>query len=220
MQKKIIALLLALVMAVICLSACKKTSDDKVSGEAEISVSGQDAAAVGENGAEGGDAKSADKKEGEAAKGGESATDAEGKKSAAKDSADAKKDAKDTDTSKGGSDSSGWKKKKNGSYVKGDVRVDVVKYGSASLDEGEELIQQLAEGGLKGAKKLSNKRTDTSVIYEYSGQRIGSKETEFIRFEFTEQKGTGYLITVIAAKQADLNSDISYITDNLAKLAK
>ena len=58
------------------------------------------------------------------------------------------------------------------------------------------------------------------MVYDYSGQRIGTDKAEFIRFEFTVQKGTGYLVTVIAEKQADLDTDISYIMSNLAKLAK
>ena len=218
MQKKVLALLLAALIAALCLSACKK-SEDKVNGESDVSVSGQEAGEVGENGADGGEGKSAAEKEGSADKGDGKTSAADAGQTTAKADAGAK-DAKGGSSSKGGSDTSGWKKKDNGSYVKGDVRVDVVKYGSASLDEGKELIEQLAEGGLKGAKKLSNKGTDSSVIYRYSGQRIGSDKTEFIQFEYTVQKGTGYLITVVAAKQADLDADISYITDNLAKLAK
>ena len=58
------------------------------------------------------------------------------------------------------------------------------------------------------------------MVYDYSGQHIGSEKTEFIRFIYTVETGTGYLITVIAEKQADLDTDISYIRSNLAKLAK
>ena len=225
MRKKILAVLLIALIAVFALTACKSGESGTAGGDGKTTA----AAEAADNTEKGGG--KTDAKESES---GEKQTTAKGGNSE-KESADSQNGSGKSGetTAAGGSGKSqksttkasesktdGWKQKEAGTVVKGDVSVNVVKYGSATVDEGEELIQQLAKGGLKNAKKLASNKTKSTVVYDYSGQRIGSDKTEFIRFEFTVQKGTGYLVTVIAEKQAGLDTDISYIMSNLAKLAK
>lgn len=223
MRKKILAVLLIALIAVLALTACK-ADQAGTAGENGKTTAAQDAAQKGSETATDKNGKAADTtaKAGEksAADAGSDASDSSAKSgstTAASGSAD-KSEKATTKASESKTD--GWKQKEAGTVVKGDVRVNVAKYGSATLDEGKELIEQLAAGGLKNAKKLASNQTKTAIVYDYSGTRIGADKAEFVRFTFTVQKGTGYLITVIAEKQADLDTDISYIMSNLAKLAK
>lgn len=178
--------------------------------------------------AEGGDAKGGDAAgeeggkssagkgtgSGKSAEGGEAGKGAESGESGESGASGKQEGEKDT------SKTDGWEPQKDGSYEKGDVSADVVRYGKTTLEEGEELIEQLAKGGLQKAKKLSADKSENSVVYKYSGTRLGQEEAEFIKFEFIIEKGTGYLVTVIAANEADMDADIAYLTDNLAKVAK
>ena len=165
--------------------------------------------------AEGGDAKGGDAAgeeggkssagkgtgSGKSAEGGEAGKGAESGESGESGASGKQEGEKDT------SKTDGWESQKDGSY-------------ETTLEEGEELIEQLAKGGLQKAKKLSADKSENSVVYKYSGTRLGQEKAEFIKFEFIIEKGTGYLVTVIAANEADMDADIAYLTDNLAKVAK
>ena len=224
MRKKILAVLLIALIAAFALTACK-SGENGTAGGGKITAAA-DASDSTEKGSGKTDAKESESGEKQTtAKGGstekESADSQNGSgKSGETTAAGGSGKSQKSTTKASESKTDGWKQKEAGTVVKGDVSVNVVKYGSATLDEGEELIQQLAKGGLRNAKKLASNKTKSTVVYDYSGQRIGTDKAEFIRFEFTVQKGTGYLVTVIAEKQADLDTDISYIMSNLAKLAK
>ena len=219
MSKKVLAIVLAAVVAACMFSACKSAKG----GESGKDTGTSSASAVsGEASTAEGGASDTTAKKGEAASGKEAqGKDAEnsGESASAKESG-ASDSGKQTTTAKGTSKTDGWKKKENGSVVKGDVRANVAKYGKSDLAEGEELIKQLVEAGLKDAEKLGSKKTDNTIIYTFSGKRIGSDTTEYVKFEYIVQKGRGYLVTVIAANEADMNTDISYILNNLAALAK
>ena len=219
MNQKGFAILIMALVAALCLSACKSgnssSSTTKAGASSNSSVSGEASTEKQKEGEQ----KTTEKGEKATEQSGSSSSGSNQKQSTtAKSGSDTAK--KGETTKKSGGNTDGWKKTDNGTVIKGDVRADVVKYGKATLDEGEQLIQQLAEGGLKGAKKIESKKSDTNVVYRYSGQRIGSDKTEYIQFEYIVQKGTGYLVTVIAENLSGLDTDISYILNNLASLAK
>ena len=242
MGKKIIVVFLVMIIALFSLSACKSANNKTVSEAEKNTVSDSDSVSsktkVTTSQTQAGDATrgiDSDAEENTVNSGKKSSTvkgettlasnepseSAQGDKKGSETTvANGSAKAQNDTTTASESKTDGWKQKEAGTVVKGDVRVNVAKYGSATLDEGKELIEQLAAGGLKNAKKLADKQTKSTVVYDYSGTRIGADKAEFVRFAFTVQKGTGYLITVIADKQADLDTDISYIMSNLAKLAK
>ncbi|MBQ6380075.1 MAG: hypothetical protein IJJ41_00545 [Clostridia bacterium] len=232
MMKKVLPVLFIAILVLFAFTACKSTEEKSSSAQAKSGVSQnseEDAAKAKEGEKAGGKTSAADKKNNNAADSSEAGKDAGeskqttaagGKEGSGKQTTTAKGDSAQQKTTAAKDNTDGWKKQKDGSYVKGKVSADVVRYGSADVDEGEELIKQLAKGGLEGEKKLSSEKGDSTVTYCYSGKRAGHDNTEFIKFEFIVEKGTGYLVTVIAEKEADMGTDIGYLTSHLAAVAK
>ena len=201
MNQRVLALLLVACIALFALSACKKGGS-----------------AAGENGTTASQSTEAASK-----KGSETTTQAgeeAGENNGSSNSAEAGEASTSATTEKSGKNTDGWQQQEGGNIIKGDVKVNVVKYGGTTLADGEQLIQELIEGGLDNAKILATQKSDNSVIYKASGTRIGSKTAEYVKFQFVLEKGTGYLVTVMAESEKGLDSDISYILSNLAALAQ
>lgn len=196
MSKKIVAWILVVCLCTVSLAACKKAKKNEATST--TSAAEQNGVKTGEY------------------------SDAANNENADNGSGSETSQAGDAGENGSGSSSSGesWQKQDDGSFHNGDVVADAVKYGKTDLEEGCELIEQLAKSGLKESKKISSETTSTTAVYVYSGTRISSDTTEFIKFEFIVQDGVGYLVTVLAPSEADLDCDISFITDNLAKVAK
>ncbi|MBE6818996.1 MAG: hypothetical protein E7517_07575 [Ruminococcaceae bacterium] len=234
MSKKVLAVLLMAVVALFALSACKagnKTTTQKAQSDTSASA---DAGNTEKKQKESAADKEATEKSGTAKSGnsdskadsGSDSKAAAGDNSGSKGETATKKGEKTTaktaekSAAKKDSATDGWQRTKDGSVVKGEVTADVVNYGKTTVDEGEQLIKELVKAGLSKTKKLSSEKSDRVVTYKYSGKRIGNDDVEYIKFQFIVENGRGYLVTVIAQNQSDMDTDISYLTKNLAKLAK
>ncbi|MBR0415098.1 MAG: hypothetical protein IJI67_08515 [Clostridia bacterium] len=231
MSKKVLAVLLMAVVALFALSACKsgnKTTTAKADSKTTASAdSGNTEQKKKEEAAD----KEASDKSGTTKSGNSDAkTDSKSKETAgdnsgSKEEATTKKGEKTTakqekEAAVKKEDTDGWQRTKDGSVVKGDVTADVVNYGKTTVDEGEQLIKELVKAGLSKSKKLSSEKSGSVVTYKYSGKRMGNDDVEYIKFQFIVENGRGYLVTVIAQNESDMDTDISYLTKNLAKLAK
>lgn len=200
MSKKILAALLIALISLFSFTSCKQAENKTTSSPGGTNASEQ--------------ADSADEKD--------------SGKSDKKDSADSSdsQDSKNSESSQSSEKDSSkeseqkWTSQKDGTVIKGSVTADVVGYGKSTTEDGVELIEQLIKSGLKNAKIISSEKSDSEVHYVVSGQKIGEKQTKFIDFRFVIEKSKGYLITLTAENQADLDTDISYITSNLSDLAK
>ena len=211
MKTRVLALLLAGLLAVFSFTACKSAKPGENAKENGTTASAEGGTTGTQSGktTEGGDKQAAS----DNAQGGDSGNTKSGTTTAAGgENAQASEQASDSKTG-------GWKQQGGGKLTKGDVRVNVAKYDSTAIADGEELIQQLIKGGMKGAKVLSSEKTEKTVIYKVSGKRLGGTDAEFVKFQFVPKSGTGYLVTVFAGTQNDLDTDISYVLSNLKELA-
>ena len=233
MSKKVLAVLLIAVVALFALSACKsgnKTTTAKADSKTTASAdSGNTEQKIKEEAAD----KEATDKSGTTKSGSSEAKNDSGskEKAAAGDNSGSKEEAatkkgekttakKESKAAAKKADTDGWQSTKDGSVVKGEVTADVVNYGKTTVDEGEQLIKELVKAGLSKTKKLSSEKSGSVVTYKYSGKRMGNDDVEYIKFQFIVENGRGYLVTVIAQNESDMDTDISYLTKNLAKLAK
>ena len=190
MSKRVLAVLLIALISLFSFTACK--SDNKKSGNTNSS---QSASADAENNAE-----SDNDESGEAG----------GKKSGS------------SSGSKKGVKNDGWEQQEEtGTLVKGDIKVNVVEYSSADLKDGEKLLDELIEGGMDEIKEvLSKQKTEDSIIYRVHGKRINVEEPEYVKILFVSQENIGYVVTVLADTESDMDTDISYILSNLKEFVQ
>lgn len=196
MTKKVIAIVLVALIALLSLSACK--GDAQKGNPSSAASASEQSTGAGE-------------KNGTTAKSDAEQSESDSKKSDAS--------GKESTTSKQSKKTDGWEQQENGDIIKGDVSVNVVRYNDSSLKAGQALIDQLVEAGMKDAKVLSSEKTEKSIITKVSGMRIGSSEKEFVKFQFVSEGKEAYLVTVIAKSEKDLDTDISYVLSNLDTLA-
>ena len=197
MTKKVIAIVLVALIALLSLSACK--GDAQKGNPSSAASASEQSTGAGE-------------KNGTTAKNDAEQSESDSKKSDAS--------GKESTTSKQSKKTDGWEQQENGDIIKGDVKVNVVRYAGSSFKDGQELIDQLIEGGLKNSTVLSTEKTDKSLITKVSGTRIGSGNKEFVKFQFVLEGKKAYLVTVIAPSEKDLDADISYVLSNLVDLAE
>ena len=112
------------------------------------------------------------------------------------------------------------KKNDDGTFTINGLKADVVKYSNSSIDDGEHLIKNLIDGGLKNAKIIDSKKADKTIIYIVSGVTSKSDKVYFYKLEYIQDGSDGYLITYRADSQQALNADVSYVTENYKKIAR
>ena len=112
------------------------------------------------------------------------------------------------------------KKNDDGTFTISGLKADVVKYSNSSIDDGEHLIKNLIDGGLKNAKIIDSKKADKTIIYIVSGVTSKSDKVYFYKLEYIQDGSDGYLITYRAPSQQALNADVSYVTENYKKIAR
>lgn len=131
-----------------------------------------------------------------------------------------KQTKKSENTTKKQSSQSVTKKNSDGTFTINGIKADVVKYSGSSIDDGEHLVKNLIEGGLKNAKVIDSKKTDNNIIYIVSGATSKSDKVYFYKLEYIQNGSDGYLITYRADSQQALNADVSYVTENYKKIAR
>lgn len=201
MSKRILAVLLIALISLFSFTACKTESKKGNNAKASNSAFSEE---------NGGNSSSKSGKDSE-----------ENGNGASKDSGGSSDSQSSSDSAEGSSKNDGWKQQEPGTVVKGDVKVNVVKYQSAKLSDGQQLIEELIKGGMNEIEEvISKQKSDNSVVYRVHGIRKSEKEPEFIKLQFVSKENTGYIVTVLAKTQSDMDTDISYILDNLKDLAQ
>ena len=196
MLKKILFLTVCFAL-VLCFAACK--ADNSESGNTTVTETQTTVAASG---------KQNEKQTTEAA------TKKQSEKSKTTKKSEKSESAKKSDSQQV------TKKNSDGTFTLKGVKVDVVKYSGASLDDGKQLIENLTKVAVKNGKVLDKTQYDKSIVYILSGTNTKTNKTQFYKLQYIQDGSVGYLITYTADSREALGKDLSYVTDNYKDLAR